>query len=306
MKRLLFLYLTTTLTMCMALQIPTPGRELLKETPTINLSGTPTTNPTAAFGEQTPAITAEQAARKTKTPTNPITKQQQTRQNPTPAPQNQPSPIPHQPVGVATMLDIINETNQSLTLYALNANNQSQKIMDLNPTTAVANSVTIPSGAIAIYVNSPTTCPPTSLNNDLKAITITPQQTNGIQQYKINPLIPQYNNYIFVYNGSTMPQTALLEITLPRIGIAGFFLSDKKVYITRILDPQSSSIIEIPELSHMDSSNNIIAIVPTNIQFEIPRNASIPDNSNNKQFTITPTDHNSFVITPQNDLIQIS
>jgi len=210
------------------------------------------------------------------------------------------NPIPQAAAGTR-MLDVINSTGNTLALFIMdNQNRTHQENLDAG---TLITSVVIPNAAVSVFVQNRAACSPISLINGLKAIVVTPQ-TTGIQNYAIQPLVPQYDNDILVYNGSPTQQLVLLEIDMPSTGLAGylpsFLVAAKKLTFSKQLEPQEFRLIEIPNItSHVDTHNTPTVIVPEAIRLNVP-------SSNTGVYTLTTGEHNSFVITAENNLVPSS
>jgi hypothetical protein len=321
MKRLLFLFITTliplyvteTLTRARPVSLPqtvvlpTPKAQVKPiALPTQPVRLRPT--PTSPLMKEVFKQRAEEAALRNIVPKQPApTPQVQQKPIPQPIPKRQikqpispnVTPITKQSVAVAVAntIHIINQTKNDLGLYIITTDNQLEHIQNLDAAT-VMTSVSIPERSSKIYVQDINHCAPISLTNGLQAITIT-NQDNWSQIYTMQPLIPQYENYVLIYNGSLKQQQAFLELTMPSNSwVSSLFEKAQKLSISKTMQPQTIYIIEIPKLFDTHSSGNPKPINPTSINF------SVSTLSAQSSFPIMLNTNNNFMITQQNSLIQ--
>ncbi len=220
--------------------------------------------------------------------------------NAAPAPMSSPARarIPVAATG-HSMIDVINTTGNELELFIQDgAGGRHQKTLTAG---TILTSMQIPNTAQSAYVQNTNTCAPISIINGLKGIVINPDST-GLKNYEITPLIPTYENYVLVYNQSPFQQLMVLEIALPSSGLIGYlpgFLGGTHtVKITKQLAPQETGLIEIPKFTtHIDNHYTPTVITPTSVTLSIP--SSIDENT----YTINTNEHDSFVITHNNNLI---
>lgn len=259
-------------------------------------------NPLAALRNQQAATrrAAAQAARPQQAPAFQVAQfQQQQPQNAPGQPQQALAQVgvPQQSAANPATINVINQTGQDITLRGLNAANQPINIQNLDGNTTATRAI-IPQGVVNIFVQSTNNCTPIPIANGLKAITIANQNAG---RYVIQPLIPQYENYIFIYNGSPNQQVAYVQLTIPRNTLfSSVFGGTENITISKTLDPLTTHLIEIPTLARLNANDgsNVTEITPQRIQLLTPGTNNITLRTINN-----PSAHNSFVITQANDLV---
>lgn len=197
------------------------------------------------------------------------------------------------------MLTVINTTGAALRLFIVDDQGRTHE-ENLTAGTTI-NSIEIPDISVSAFVQNRGMCPPVSIDNNLKGIVIANNAGAGLATYTITPLIPQYEQYAFVYNQSTIQQLILLEINIPRAGVAGFLptfiVGTHKLVFSKELNPQECCLLEIPNITQGVSTHNVPTIVtPTSIYLNVPTSNTGPNTLNTDQ-------HNSFIITDGNDLV---
>lgn len=199
-------------------------------------------------------------------------------------------------VHTRTSLDVINNTGDELQLYVLNSRNQPRPIQTI-PAANGITTVSIPTEAVAVYVQDTTACQPLFLGNSIQGIIITPSTTISTQ-YTLQLLTPTFNNnYIMIYNQSTNQNTAILQLIIPNTHWYSLASSQIRTF-SKILQPGETYLMEIPNITTIHSDGSITTNTPTQINF------SIPGTTTSTPFPINTSTYNSFVITHDNNLIQ--
>jgi hypothetical protein len=201
-------------------------------------------------------------------------------------------------LGIQPVIDVVNQTNRSLTLYGVSAT-KTQVLTQLPGGTTPVQTVTIPAGVESIYVESASASTPVSLANGIQAIAVLQKSEFGALTYTLKPLIPQYGNHILIYNGSTTSQTARLTLDNSTVwtSVKAFFSaspsSPQQVNLIYTIEPDTTYTCVIPPFA---DATTLSPIAVSTAKFGI-KNGDTP-------ITIKTADHNTFVITPNGILVQ--
>lgn len=196
------------------------------------------------------------------------------------------------------ILDIINNTENALTLYIQDTIGQRHEI-NIDET-SILSSVEVPNNTQSI-TSANGMSNTISLTNGVVGVAVNEDPT-GENTYRMTSFVPTYEQYVLVYNQSTVQQLVILNISVPSEGLSaylpGFLGGGQTFNISKQIEPQEVALLEIPQITtNIDEHNTPTVVTPTSV------NLSVPSSNDSNAYTLNLTGHNSFVVTPSNNLI---
>lgn len=194
---------------------------------------------------ETPLTRAPQKPTTANTPTTAVTPSEKTTLATTPIKQEQSE---NDEKETTRSIIIFNKTGRTVTIYGISSNDTNPKLLTtLQVGSAPAQVTSVPVDIDTIFVEDKVKSNTISLDANTQLVTIKIADSIGSFTYNLTTFKSEYGDYLTVYNGTTLDQTIIIEMSANVPGLVFSTTTTPRYAYT--ISPKTIQIITFPQLA---------------------------------------------------------